>query len=644
MESGVGMSFAEFSYPILQAWDWWRMYDEKGVQMQIGGADQYGNIVAGMDAVKHVARTHPDPDTRKDQTVDGLDAPAGFTSPLLTSATGEKFGKSAGNAIWLDQSMTSLFDLYAYWVGTSDADVERYLKLFTFLPVADIKQLMEDHEQDRSKRKPQEKLAYEFIELIHGKENADKARKQYIERAEQRKTTNLSALMSSAIDTEPESDYDWKPQAPAQIMDEESLIEHPPDNPFDHNQNPQLRETGRFVSQKLNKFARISSPNQVSGGPARVVLPASLIKNKPIARILHSAGLVTSRSEGHRLAAAKGAYYGRRSSDKEQMSDDLSFRPAHPGDVEAAWSNVIRDHESGTMDKEGEEGLLVLRSGKWKVRVVRVVTDEVFEQMNLPDPPGWAEHKSLLAAQRAGKTFDDEPPVESGDTWFEEPNKDIHRKKAEENRRQQRNEASAYFYEQAVRRHSSRQRSSRGEGRRTGIRANMANHTTGEASRSKETAKGLSGGRRSDAAAFQSVPSVRREGHLKQVKQRMLRKAHREGSERAMQTLRAEQRSQRAVADDRMSTMRSELEQRQRQRYGLGGGPRKPIELPAPSAASVPTAAQREMERKAELKAKQTEAAKERRKRVRERLVGGMVERGWWTEEGNGGIGTAVTR
>ena len=113
MASGDGMSFAEFCYPLMQAWDWWHMYEEKGIQMQIGGSDQFGNIVAGIDAVKYIAKSHPDPLIRQENGVQDATAPYGFTVPLLTTAAGAKFGKSAGNAIWLDQALTTLFDLYA---------------------------------------------------------------------------------------------------------------------------------------------------------------------------------------------------------------------------------------------------------------------------------------------------------------------------------------------------------------------------------------------------------------------------------------------------------------------------------------------------------------------------------------------------
>lgn len=113
------MSFAEFSYPLVQAWDWWQLF-QKGVQIQIGGADQFGNILAGAEAVKQIAKESHEyqQSLRQSQLLDeenGIKVtsdPVGFTVPLLTTASGEKFGKSAGNAVWLDPEMTSIFDLY----------------------------------------------------------------------------------------------------------------------------------------------------------------------------------------------------------------------------------------------------------------------------------------------------------------------------------------------------------------------------------------------------------------------------------------------------------------------------------------------------------------------------------------------------
>jgi len=111
MENGEGMAISEFSYPLFQAYDWWHMYRQNGVQLQIGGSDQYGNICAGMDAISHMRRARAGPsDLGLDENP--LLATYGLTTPLLTTASGEKFGKSAGNAVWLDPKLLSSFDLY----------------------------------------------------------------------------------------------------------------------------------------------------------------------------------------------------------------------------------------------------------------------------------------------------------------------------------------------------------------------------------------------------------------------------------------------------------------------------------------------------------------------------------------------------
>lgn len=113
------MSYAEFSYPLVQAWDWWHLF-QKGVQIQVGGGDQFGNILAGADAVKQIAKDSHEYQTALRNTkildqknnIDVTSEPLGITVPLLTTSSGEKFGKSAGNAIWLDPDMTPIFDLY----------------------------------------------------------------------------------------------------------------------------------------------------------------------------------------------------------------------------------------------------------------------------------------------------------------------------------------------------------------------------------------------------------------------------------------------------------------------------------------------------------------------------------------------------
>ena len=105
------MSLGEFLYPVLQSWDWWHLYDKMGIQVQIGGSDQYGNILTGIDAIKHI-NMRDDGSSSSKAKRNFLSTPMGLTVPLLKSASGEKFGKSLGNAIWLDSDMTSIFELY----------------------------------------------------------------------------------------------------------------------------------------------------------------------------------------------------------------------------------------------------------------------------------------------------------------------------------------------------------------------------------------------------------------------------------------------------------------------------------------------------------------------------------------------------
>ena len=112
MEKGDGMSFAEFTYPLLQSYDFVRLYKNDDVQLQIGGSDQYGNIVAGVDAVKHYLEMLPESAEKNTDMKHSLNLPYGFTVPLLTTASGVKFGKSAENAIWLDPEKTTVFELY----------------------------------------------------------------------------------------------------------------------------------------------------------------------------------------------------------------------------------------------------------------------------------------------------------------------------------------------------------------------------------------------------------------------------------------------------------------------------------------------------------------------------------------------------
>ncbi|KAG0254775.1 tyrosyl-tRNA synthetase [Actinomortierella ambigua] len=175
LESPQGISFTEFSYQLLQAYDFWHLYHTEGCRIQIGGSDQWGNITAGIDMI-HKKRKTDQEQVVIDSTDDNRPAQAfGLTIPLLTTSTGEKFGKSAGNAVWLDERMTSLFDFYQFFVKTTDADVGRYLHYFTLLSPGDIQEVMRQHQLEPEKRIAQHTLAKETTELVHGVEAVDKA-------------------------------------------------------------------------------------------------------------------------------------------------------------------------------------------------------------------------------------------------------------------------------------------------------------------------------------------------------------------------------------------------------------------------------------------------------------------------------------
>ncbi len=149
-----GISFTEFTYQILQAIDFYHLNKDDGVQLQIGGSDQWGNITAGIDLI---------------HKLEGPDRPAfGLTIPLMLKADGTKFGKSAGGAVWLDPKKTSPYEFYQFWINQDDRDVVKYLKYFTFLSREEIEDLAEKTEKEPWKRAAQKKLAEEVTKFVHG--------------------------------------------------------------------------------------------------------------------------------------------------------------------------------------------------------------------------------------------------------------------------------------------------------------------------------------------------------------------------------------------------------------------------------------------------------------------------------------------
>ncbi len=156
----TGLSFLEFSYSLLQAYDFLYLFREYGCTLQVGGSDQWGNIVAGIELVRRTL---------------GKEA-LGLTCPLVTTTSGEKMSKSqAGGAVWLDPDLTSPYDYYQFWINVDDKDVIHFLKLYTFIPMEEIAELSLLRGADI--RKVKEKLAFEATSIVHGREEAEKARK-----------------------------------------------------------------------------------------------------------------------------------------------------------------------------------------------------------------------------------------------------------------------------------------------------------------------------------------------------------------------------------------------------------------------------------------------------------------------------------
>ncbi len=152
LNSEEGISFTEFSYQVLQGNDYLHLYEEYGCTLEIGGSDQWGNLTSGLDLI---------------HKVHGVDVNV-FTSPIITDAQGKKFGKSEGNAVWLDATMLSPYRFYQFWFNRPDSEMESLLKAFTFLPKTEIERLIEATQSNPGAREAQRTLAWEVTSLVHG--------------------------------------------------------------------------------------------------------------------------------------------------------------------------------------------------------------------------------------------------------------------------------------------------------------------------------------------------------------------------------------------------------------------------------------------------------------------------------------------
>ena len=177
----TGITYAEFSYTLLQGYDFVHLYKEKNCIMQAAGSDQWGNITTGVELINKML---------------GKEAYA-FTMPIITDSTGHKFGKSEGNALWLDKNKTPAYDIYQYMINSTDDKVEDYLKIFTFLTKEEIDDVMSKHRETPELRLAQKTLAYEFVKDLHGEEEAKKA----VDLSEVLFTGKVKSLTKEEIET-----------------------------------------------------------------------------------------------------------------------------------------------------------------------------------------------------------------------------------------------------------------------------------------------------------------------------------------------------------------------------------------------------------------------------------------------------------
>ncbi len=158
-ESGTGISYAEFSYSLIQGYDFLHLYRDFGATLQVCGADQWGNCIAGVDLIRRV---------------EGAEANIWSAPLVINKSTGVKFGKTESGAIWLDPKLTSPFDFYQFWFNSDDESVKDYLKLYTLISKDEYDDLIKDFDSNKSSRIAQRRLAYDVTKMVHGKEIADK--------------------------------------------------------------------------------------------------------------------------------------------------------------------------------------------------------------------------------------------------------------------------------------------------------------------------------------------------------------------------------------------------------------------------------------------------------------------------------------
>jgi len=171
-----GISYTEFSYMILQAYDFAHLFAEHGVTIQMGGSDQWGNIVAGADLIRRMETREAASESAPGEPVGSDPLAFGLTAPLVTRSDGGKFGKTETGAVWLTPERTSPYAFYQFWLNAADQDVPRYLRLFTLLTQQEIEELERRHAENPGAREAHRTLALEATALVHGREQAEQAK------------------------------------------------------------------------------------------------------------------------------------------------------------------------------------------------------------------------------------------------------------------------------------------------------------------------------------------------------------------------------------------------------------------------------------------------------------------------------------
>ena len=241
----TGITYAEFSYMLLQGYDFLHLYETKNCIMQVEGSDQWGNITTGIELIKKKL---------------GKEAYA-FTMPLILDANGNKFGKSEGNALWLDKTKTTPYEIYQYLINADDSKVLEYLKVFTFLSKEEIEDIMDKQNERPELRIAQKTLAYEVVKDIHGKEEADKS----VSISEALFTGNISNLSASEIEVA------FQGVPTIEVTKEEKLI--------DVLVNNNIASSRREAREFLNNGA-ISINNEIVKDENLIINKESAIDNK----------------------------------------------------------------------------------------------------------------------------------------------------------------------------------------------------------------------------------------------------------------------------------------------------------------------------------------------------------------------------